>query len=857
MALDNEIRILIARLDSAGVSTTRFSERLAEAGDNQERLNELSRDLNNALGDIEGTAGNLYQRLQAVTAEMSRGNKALNRAKGAYTKLLNAAQQLSDDEAGIVDLNKQQVRRLLEKAKINKRLAQQSVQALSAQEELTEAGQALLAAQEDNHKEASEVVHLAEQRLKQERRISKQMGVTGALIGGTGALMERLGMRSGIFKDAVDDAQEAMREAAKEADILGQRASRTRLAFIGVSKVVRGFGQALTDPATIMTAIVGKILELNKASVRLQRLTGQVRDVQAAHNTSLASGAQVLELMAEMTERTGVAASAMFSPSDLGRLAEAQNLLGLSAEQATTLGLMSKVSGTSIQGYKEELVESVNNFNAMNDSAVAHGVVMQDVLNASADVSMSLGGNPKKIAAAAAAARKLGLDLAKVNQIADGLLDFEDSIGKELEAQLLTGKNINLNKARELALNNDLEGLSEELSKNGASAAEFAKMNRIQQQAIAAAIGMSRDEMAKMLINQEGQKNLSLEQKAAMRGVTVEQLEQMEAAESLQLAFSKMAEPLASIVSQLTPIVTMVAKFISTVGKWPLYIGAAVAGLKTFMGIFRGIVAIQTTLNSLEAIRQGMQLRYNTAKALELGFGSRILAVLGFQNAAIELQLVKQRLIAGFERIKAAFANSTLLTFIRQNTALAVQLVKQEASLVMARLRAMFENITLRSILAQVGGIIKNIGKLAIQLGIQLGIANAALLANSAATFGVGAAIAVGAALAAFATYKSMTADDMVSPGYGQRTLLGPEGAIQLNNKDTVVAGTDLFSGGEQTSKGSTIDTGKQQALISEVILMRQQVADLLNKIYNKEGVVHLDGNKVGEAQVIGSYKLG
>jgi hypothetical protein len=44
--------------------------------------------------------------------------------------------------------------------------------------------------------------------------------------------------------------------------------------------------------------------------------------------------------------------------------------------------------------------------------------------------------------------------------------------------------------------------------------------------------------------------------------------------------------------------------------------------------------------------------------------------------------------------------------------------------------------------------------------------------------------------------------DDVMSPGdgssgYGKRTLFGPEGAIQLNNKDTVIAGTDLFKKGD------------------------------------------------------------
>ena len=71
-------------------------------------------------------------------------------------------------------------------------------------------------------------------------------------------------------------------------------------------------------------------------------------------------------------------------------------------------------------------------------------------------------------------------------------------------------------------------------------------------------------------------------------------------------------------------------------------------------------------------------------------------------------------------------------------------------------------------------------------------------------TFGpipfVGAALAA-AAIAGGIAYlysQSSKGNDIMSPGdgssgYGKRTLFGPEGAIQLNNKDTVIAGTDLF----------------------------------------------------------------
>ena len=50
--------------------------------------------------------------------------------------------------------------------------------------------------------------------------------------------------------------------------------------------------------------------------------------------------------------------------------------------------------------------------------------------------------------------------------------------------------------------------------------------------------------------------------------------------------------------------------------------------------------------------------------------------------------------------------------------------------------------------------------------------------------------------------YSYLKGDDIMSQGeggsgYGKRTLMGPEGAIALNNKDTVIAGTNLFPKGD------------------------------------------------------------
>ena len=80
----------------------------------------------------------------------------------------------------------------------------------------------------------------------------------------------------------------------------------------------------------------------------------------------------------------------------------------------------------------------------------------------------------------------------------------------------------------------------------------------------------------------------------------------------------------------------------------------------------------------------------------------------------------------------------------------------------------------------------------------------AALFLNGTLTLGIGVAVALAAIAGGMAYFNSemSKADDLLSAGdgtsgYGKRTLIGPEGAIALNNKDTIVAGTDLFSKGD------------------------------------------------------------
>jgi ribosomal protein S8 len=125
------------------------------------------------------------------------------------------------------------------------------------------------------------------------------------------------------------------------------------------------------------------------------------------------------------------------------------------------------------------------------------------------------------------------------------------------------------------------------------------------------------------------------------------------------------------------------------------------------------------------------------------------------------------------------------------------------------------------------------------ELATQIGIAAAWAVANwPVALLGLAAAGAVAAGV-----YALTTADDMTQSGYGKRTILSPEGSIALNDNDTIIAGTNLGGGG-----GGGTD-------LTPMIAAMNAVKASIDKLYTKEGVVNIDGKKVGTLLTQGSYK--
>ena len=191
--------------------------------------------------------------------------------------------------------------------------------------------------------------------------------------------------------------------------------------------------------------------------------------------------------------------------------------LGVAPQQAADLlKQLESVSGASRETLMAQL-ESTKTL--IRQQGVAPGKVLQDVANSSELFALTSKAGSNNLFLAAANARKLGLNLSTVENAANSLLDFESSINAQLEAQVLLGREINVDKARQLAFNGDNAGLLEEIKNIAGTEAEFNKLNRIERQSLAIAVGVNVQELSKLVAEEEKSLNKAKANSAVFAGL--------------------------------------------------------------------------------------------------------------------------------------------------------------------------------------------------------------------------------------------------------------------------------------------------------------------------------------------------
>ncbi len=193
-----------------------------------------------------------------------------------------------------------------------------------------------------------------------------------------------------------------------------------------------------------------------------------------------------------LTNKMGLADGAAIKMAT--SLAESALNVGVSNDEAAELA----TTFTRIMGVnKENAGAMMEGFAMLADAqGVSPSAVMKDIAkNAefSAKFSKGMGTN---ILNTAISAKKLGVELSTIEKVMNGLLDFETSITKEMEASVILGKALNYNRARQLALEGDMSGAMAEILNQVGGQAEFDRMNAIERQVLADSIGVSVNELA-------------------------------------------------------------------------------------------------------------------------------------------------------------------------------------------------------------------------------------------------------------------------------------------------------------------------------------------------------------------------
>ena len=294
----------------------------------------------------------------------------------------------------------------------------------------------------------------------------------------------------------------------------------------------------------------------------------------------------------------------------------------------------------NMSGMSEEVAQS--NLESLTHLAkqagVAPGKVMADIAESAEDANGFFRGNVQAMGAAAINAAKMGTSLKKAVEISRGLLNYQDSIGGEMEASAILGTNLNFSQSRYLAAQGDVVGAQASMVEQLRNQVDLQNMSVFEQEALEKATGMTLGEMQNMAriqelgLSTEGERGKLL-QKALKAGMDISNMSKEEIAAatdklaleeerqgrleslgnkvsalgaSLTQAFLPIGEVLMGALSGLVPILSGAGKILTAVIK-------PIVSITSFL--FKGIG--KTIEAFMGALKPGFDAMMNALKPIQ------------------------------------------------------------------------------------------------------------------------------------------------------------------------------------------------------------------------------------------------
>lgn len=469
--------------------------------------------------------------------------------------------------------------------------------------------------QKDIIRQLNQEIKISESQLKLKQDDIK---LTQEQLDAVGRIIEADKILQKQFKDKLQEGEELLKNLKAQKNTVEGLAEK----FKDIQSLLAPFTAIFNFLRKVAFDVSNQVTQLQKNLVLSSDEAYQVRsefnDLATASNNVLITTNALVASNIALGKQLGF--NARFSNDSVVEFTKLTKQIGLSEEAAGGLAKFAKANSMTLKETTTVALGVSQQLSSQYGIQLDQREVLEEIGKISGQTLAMFKANPAALAQAVAQAKLLGTNLEIAKKQASALLDFESSIENELQAELITGQQFNLERARSASLMGDLTTTMKELNNQGIDFNKFSNMNVIAQEKVAAALGLSTDELSDQLLKQQYM-NMSREQVVALAGEEVaNRLEAVSAQDKFNAAVEKMQDLFANIVGgPLGQLAEMMAGLLDNV--WVLSgVLGTIAGLsmtKLIVGLAGA--AVQAGILTAGAISANAALTFGIGTAIVVG----------------------------------------------------------------------------------------------------------------------------------------------------------------------------------------------------------------------------------------------
>lgn len=387
----------------------------------------------------------------------------------------------------------------------------------------------------------------------------------------------------------------SFKAAANSARSVAAAGGTSSKAFAAGAKSLASSAKAAL-PLLILTEVIEAFIRLDAGAGKIAKQLGvsyqESLKLQSSFNQIANASGNIFVNTEKITAQFLAINDALGTRASLeGKLLVFANKLseqaGIQQGTINKIALLTGDSGEAAEEFTNNFLGAARALNFTEGILINEKALLNDIAKISSNILATFADNPNALAAASFEAKRLGIDLNRLQGVANSLLDVETSLKNEFMAEALLGRQLNLIRARELALRKDYAGVGKEILNQGISLDYYSGLGIIKQEALATSFGMTNDELADSLLLNERLNELGLQDEKAARdkfellkktrgeqfainelgaGALAQQLASTSQSEKFNASVNKLKEVFTGVVSALMPIFDVFVSIVGVVG---------------------------------------------------------------------------------------------------------------------------------------------------------------------------------------------------------------------------------------------------------------------------------------------------